>query len=137
MATSVSSGAPVGEPKSCNGRKLVLDDVDLDTLDDMSRRLRLEALEAAQEEPEMATLLSNTVLAPGVCMGVIEIMDMLLVSRRVLRQDSLTLFVDSPRLGTDVNRLSLKNPTIRLHFGPQACGHSKTRLHVQLPIVCC
>lgn len=108
MATSVSSGAPVGELKSCNGRKLVLDDVDLDSLDDMSRRLRLEALEAAQEEPEIATLLFNTVLAPGASMGVIETMDTSLVSRCVSRQYSLTLVVDSPfRFILDLRRADI------------------------------
>jgi serine O-acetyltransferase len=36
------------------------------SLDDMSRQLRQEAIEAAQEEPHLRMLLYNTVLAPGV-----------------------------------------------------------------------
>jgi hypothetical protein len=40
--------------------------VDMDQLDDLSKRLRQEALDAMREEPELTMLLRNTVLAPGV-----------------------------------------------------------------------
>ena len=43
-----------------------VDTVDMNALDDLSRQLRREALEAMQEEPELGPLLRNTVLAPGV-----------------------------------------------------------------------
>lgn len=63
-------------PSPCNGNvdaalaisSLMMNDTttNLDDLDDLSRRLRQEALVAIQEEPELTMLLHNTVLAPGV-----------------------------------------------------------------------
>ena len=43
-----------------------VDDFDMSGLDDLSRRLRQEALEAMEDEPQLTMLLKNTVLAPGV-----------------------------------------------------------------------
>lgn len=40
--------------------------IEMSKLDDLSRRLRQEALDAMEEEPQLTMLLKNTVLAPGV-----------------------------------------------------------------------
>jgi serine O-acetyltransferase len=69
MATTAT--AP-GTTMPCNGNMMMRDaatvnlEEDDSSLDNLSRRLRQEALEALREEPELAMLLHHTVLSPGV-----------------------------------------------------------------------
>lgn len=71
MATTFNNSSnPCGEAIPLNiTTTTTIDDDDADDvslLDDISRRLRQEALDALENEPELTMLLHNTVLAPGV-----------------------------------------------------------------------
>ena len=64
MATTVAS-APSSTPVG-GGCVHTTNNIDFDNLDEMSKQLRREALEAIELEPELSTLLYRTVLAPNV-----------------------------------------------------------------------
>ena len=66
IATAATPADTMCHDIMMNTSRDFIDPVDWTDLDDLSRQLRREAIEAMHDEPELGPLLRNTVLAPGV-----------------------------------------------------------------------